>query len=364
MEMERSTAEISLDKTLLDRKVLASFPKVELHRHLEGTFPIDSLFQMSLKNNLSVPKTFDAFKEAFQFPRDSKPDFLLFLSKFKNFWYKSLDDISFITHDSVTAFKEDNLKYIELRFSPEHFSDVNNFDRLTVINLVMESAKAAAKSQNIMIRFLLTFNRNKQNEDEMLDMYKKIVNKLDDGVVGIDLAGDEMNFPPELYSNFFKYIHQEGRFKIDIHAGEVTDSKNIWTAVKQLHADRIGHGVSTIHDPDLQSFLIDRNISLCQCITSNYQTGAWVKSETHPLGTLYRRGVPISINSDDPSIQDSTLTDDYYKAVNNFKLSFNDLVNLNITAINHSFLSSPDKLKLKESYLLEVSRFKASYKIL
>jgi adenosine deaminase len=127
-----------------DKKIWVKFPKVELHRHLEGTFNLETLYRLARKNNVSVPGDFGLFKKDVQFPKDSKPDFLLFLSKFRNDWYRSMDDVYAITYDSLVQLKHDGIFFIEIRFSPEHFALFNNFDRMTVTRTVIEAGNKAA----------------------------------------------------------------------------------------------------------------------------------------------------------------------------------------------------------------------------
>ena len=342
-----------------DRTILTELPKIEVHRHLEGTYPIESLFRMAVKNELDVPQTLPEFKEAFQFPKDHESDFLLFLSKFKKFWYKTMEDVSSIAYDSVLSFTEDNLHYIELRFNPLHFTELTGFDPREVTKAIIDSCDVAAAEIDLDIRYLLTFNRGIQTAAEMIETYKQL-HDVDLGrVVGIDLAGDEINFPPELFVDFFDMIAREGRFGIDIHAGEIGDSKNMWTSIEQLHADRIGHGVASIDDPEIQVVLKEKNIFLAQCITSNYQTASWPDEPTHPMKRLCEAGVPINISSDDPTIQDTILTDDYEKAVKNFGWTVEDLIQSNIRSVESCFLNDREKAGLKASYIQAVDVFKA-----
>ena len=136
---------------LLQRPVMEDFPKVELHRHLEGTFPVEKLHQLSLKNNLERPRDFESFKKEVQFPKDSSPDFLTFLTKFRNDWYRSLDDVYFITYHSVKELVRDGLCYCELRFSPEHFALENDFDRVQVTKLIVQAGNEAAKDVGLEV---------------------------------------------------------------------------------------------------------------------------------------------------------------------------------------------------------------------
>jgi adenosine deaminase len=346
---------------LIDKSILKHFPKVELHRHLEGTFPVDRLFELSAKNGLERPSDFASFKKEVQFPKDSEPDFLKFLEKFKNDWYRTHEDVYFITYHSVKELPEDGIFYIELRFSPEHFSEVNNFDRETITKVIIDAGNKAAKEAGIIIKYLLTFNRNKQTEEEMIKLYDRL-KKLDlKDIVGIDLAGDEIHFPPEMFKNFFERIHSDGLYGSTVHAGEVTNPEQIWCAIKELNANRIGHGTVSIRDEKLQEYLKEKQIALEQCITSNYQTGSWKDERNHPLGELYHRGVPVTVNSDDPFIQDTDLTDDYIKSVKYFGFGVEDLVALNLTALKAAFLGKKQKKKMIERYLEEVALFKRRF---
>jgi adenosine deaminase len=336
------------------------FPKAELHRHLEGAFSLPTLFDISCKNNLDLPKDFDLFKKEVQFPKDSEPDFLKFLSKFKNDWYRSMEDVERITYNSVKELKDDGIFYIEIRFSPEHFAYHNNYDRSDITHLIVRTANAAARDAGIIIRYLITFNRSKQDQNEMIELYDTIKSLEIPEIVGMDLAGDEINYPPEQFTKFFEHVNKDGIYKSTIHAGEVSPPDQIWKAIRLLGASRIGHGTSSIEDPELQAYLADHNIVLEQCITSNYQTGSWVDEKNHPLGRLYKAGVPVSINSDDPFIQDSDLTDDYVKAAEYFDLSLDDIIKLNRITLDGAFLPETEKKAIIAEYESRVLAFRGN----
>jgi adenosine deaminase len=361
--VEKTYQKKDLKKPLTSKSVMKGFPKVELHRHLEGGFPVDKLFDLAVRNDLDVPKTLPKFKRFVQFPKDSEPDFLVFLTKFKNHWYRSYDDISFIAYHSVRELRADGIFYIELRFSPEHFALHNDFDRNRVTRTIIEAGNRAAREEGIIIKYLLTFNRNKQTAEEMLELYNGLKVQGFDEIVGIDLAGDEINYPPELFLSFFDQVRKDNVYQTTIHAGEVTSAKQIWEAVEKLGADRIGHGTQSIYDPSIQEYLKEHRIALELCITSNYQTGAWEDEKTHPLGELYRRGVPVTLNSDDPLIQDSDLTDDYIKSVRYFDFGMEDLKALNLTALQSSFVGEKEKEKIKKLYLKQLSAFTKQHRL-
>jgi adenosine deaminase len=354
--------EIVLDdkKLARDPDLMVNFPKVELHRHLEGTFDVPTLHRVALRNELDVPAGLEEFAATVQFPEDSEPDFLKFLSLFRNDWYRSLDDVHEIISASVAAAAADSLLYLELRFSPEHFALVNDFDRKDVFHTVLDAVDSGAAGTDMLVRNLITFNRSKQDAAEMLELYGMIRDIDDERVVGVDLAGDEINFPPELFEPFFDQVQRDGRYQTTIHAGEVTGPEQIWEAVTRLGASRIGHGVAALQDENLQKHLIDEAVALELCITSNYQTGSWADEESHPFGRFYRAGVPVTLNSDDPTIQNSTLTDDYIKAARYFDLSLADFEAINDRAIESSFLDSDSKRELRARYGAAAAAFRTN----
>lgn len=330
------------------------FPKVELHRHIEGSFCLDTLFEIATKNKVEAPDSLEEFKKEAQFPQDHEPDFLLFLSKFRNDWYGSLEDIDRLIYNSVKNFKKENLFYIELRFSPEHFALKNDFDRVEVAKTLISAAKRAAKEIKIHIKFLITFNRNKQNQHEMLSLYRQLQKAGLDDIIGMDLAGDEIANPPEEFVELFDVIKSDG-IGATVHAGEVTTPKQIWDAVQLLHAKRIGHGTKAEEDEKLQEMLIDKEIYLEQCPVSNYFTGSCVDTPHHPFLLLNKKGVLVTLNSDDPTIQNTTLSDDFVAAINYYGVGFQEAVDLNIRSLTGSF--SPDRQNLIQEYQKAVQRF-------
>lgn len=347
---------------LLDKDVLRFFPKVELHRHIEGSFPLKILYDIAKKNGIEVPASFEEFRADNQFPKDHGPDFLLFLSKFRNHWYRSHQDVYDIAYHSVLGFKDEGLFYLELRFNPDHFAAQNNFDHRDMTQLVIKASQKAAKEIGLRIKFLITFNRGKLNPEEMIRLYHHIKDASDD-IVGIDLAGDETNYPPEWFSGFFEEVKKDGRYLATVHAGEVTPPTQIWEAINSLHAKRIGHGTSAILDEHLQDYLIQNRICLEQCLISNYQTGSCTDIANHPFKTLFRRGVPVTLNSDDPTIQDADLNDDYLVALKHFDFTLEDLIRANLTSLECSFRSPQAKARLKKDYLEAVAAFRKRFKL-
>ncbi len=328
-----------------------TLPKIELHRHLEGNFSPRVLYHMAQKNHLSFPRDYEEFKAKLQFPKDSPPDFFLFLSKFYNTWYKSLDDVHEVVYTSMKEMAlDDNLAYLELRFNPIHYAIHCGFDPVDTLNTVLSALRQAVDERGIFARYLITFNRGFQKQEEMKGLLTRFQKEADlTGVVGLDLAGDEVNFPPELFTDFFQYAHAQG-FKATFHAGEVSSPEQIRCAVMDNQALRIGHGVSLIQDPSLLQQMKDKEVTFEMCPISNYQTGAWADTPNHPIKRLLREGLKVTLNSDDPTVQNSELYDEYKVAHEKMGLTLDELARLNHNSIDGCFLSDQEKQKLRRDF--------------
>jgi adenosine deaminase len=141
----------------------------------------------------------------------------------------------------------------------------------------------------------------------LVESARRYLNK---GVVAIDLAGNEHDFAPELHREAFDLAKEYG-FKITIHAGETGRSENIIKSINLLHASRIGHGVNCMDDIDALNLVKEKNITLEMCPTSNIQTKAVTSYENHPIAKFHMDGVNINISTDNRTVSNITLNDEY-----------------------------------------------------
>lgn len=333
------------------------FPKVELHRHLEGMITFDTLYELAHRYNLG----YDSDRETFRSTIRSPSDCVHLLSKVNHFWNGNLEDVYGIAHSAVTTCKQEGLFYLELRFSPELFTMGNSLNRSEIIKTIISAAEAAAKEINVQIRFLISFTRGRQNQFEMISLYQQLCELAIPSIVGIDLAGGEFDEPLEQFSEFLEYVHAKGMHKVTVHAEEKVKSQNIWFAIDALHASRIGHAVSPHKDKTLQRVLTSRKIALEQCITTDCRSASWKNEKSHPFGSLYRGGVPVTINSDFPSIQNTFLTDEYVKIAKTFLFSVDDFISCNKMAIEASFLEEHTKKHLQQQYVQRIDDFVSHY---
>ncbi len=166
--------------------------------------------------------------------------------------------------------------------------------------------------------------------------------ELQGDIAGLDLSGDEVAFSALPYAPLFVRAKEAG-LGITVHAGEWSGSDNIVESIRHLHADRIGHGVRAIENAEVINLLRDRGTALEICPTSNYQSGAVSSANQHPLAHLVKLGLVITINTDDPSVSNITLTDEYAAAVCDLGLSPPDLKRAIVNAARVAFIPAAER---------------------
>jgi len=166
-----------------------------------------------------------------------------------------------------------------------------------------------------------------------------------DHLIAIDLAGDEYNFPGALFVEHFKKARDAG-LQVTVHAGEAGGAKSVWQAINELGATRIGHGVATIEDEKLMSYMVNHNIAIESCLTSNFQTGTVTDLTKHPLKAFLDFGIKACLNTDDPAVQGIEIKNEYQVAQQVLTLSDGEISQLQKNALEVCFLSDTDKKAL------------------
>ncbi len=325
---------------------MKKFPKVDLHRHLEGSITPETLVAVADKYGGKLPVyELKQLKPHIQVVNDP-PDFQNFLSKFKVFrgFYPNRQAIEDIAYAAVKEAAEDNVKYLELRYSPTHFASNGKFAEQDVVEWISTAFNRACNDFDIIVIPLLTISRD--YGVELAAGTVAMATRLPEGFFyGLDIAGDEVNNSAAPYAELFAHSKKSG-LGLTIHAGEACGAANVRQAIKDFYADRIGHGVHAAEDESVMELVRARHIMLELCLTSNYYTGAVSSIKNHPIKKLMEYGVPVSLNSDDPAILGTTLTNEYVAAVTELGFSEDDLKAINRAALDCSFY--PDKEKLKK----------------
>lgn len=166
-----------------------------------------------------------------------------------------------------------------------------------------------------------------------------------DGITALDLAGDELGFPGSLFLSHFNRARDAG-WHITVHAGEAAGPESIWQAIRELGAERIGHGVKAVEDPALMDFLAEQRIGIESCLTSNIQTSTVPSLSVHPLKTFLGHGILASLNTDDPAVQGVDIIHEYTVAAPAAGLNREQIRQAQINGLTQAFLSEQEKAAL------------------
>jgi adenosine deaminase len=182
---------------------------------------------------------------------------------------------------------------------------------------------------------------------------------MQDGVVALGLGGLEVDYPPEWFAKWFDQARAAGLHSIP-HAGETGGPASVWGAIRALGAERIGHGVRAIEDPELMAYLAEKQIPLEICPTSNVRLGVYPSLEDHPFPRLYKAGIPLTINSDDPPLFNTTLNDEVALLSSAFHYDQNTINELLLNGVRYSFLQTERKRVLEEQFRTEMMQLQES----
>jgi adenosine deaminase len=328
------------------RSVLKEWPKIDLHRHLEGSLRLETLSDIAREHGVDLPGyEVETIRPLVQMADDEPYTVRNFLAKFSvlRHFYRTQEVVERITYEAVADAAEDNVRYLELRFIPSTLGNVGNFSLEDVMQWVIGSVRQAESDHDIRVGLIMSMNRH---EDIAIGrQIAELAMRYKGEIVALDLCGDETTFSARPFAPLFKQAKQAG-LGITVHAGEWKGSENIIESVDHLCADRIGHGVRIVENSDVVRYIRERNIALEICPTSNLQSGVVRSLSQHPLADLLDLGLPITINTDDPSISNIDLTDEYVVAVDKLGLTLDGLKQSIMNAARAAFLPPEEKAEL------------------
>lgn len=330
-----------------------SIPKVELHVHLEGAIPVDTIIRLAKRNAVSLPTNFvvDGKYQWKGFPEflqcyDIACTALATEADFKEATYAYLKECA-----------GQNVIYCEIIISPTH-ADRLGIGYKSYLHSIDEGCKKAEMDFGIITRLIVTIVRH-ESHDDAKNVISYIENTPHKRVTGFHIAGDENNGNISDFKKYFDAAKANG-LGLSAHAGEIRGPEEVKEAIESLNVSRIGHGISSIEDSDLIKMIIEKNICLEVCPTSNITIAARYNSyKNHPLRKLFDAKVPVTINSDDPPFFSTTIGNEYQIAMDHFNFSVEDLIKVTNTGIEHSFLDNDTKKLLFK----EINNFRKSDEI-
>ena len=213
-----------------------------------------------------------------------------------------------------------------------------------VVEAVIEGVRAGRQQHDIDVRLIGIMSRT-FGEDACLSELEGLLAHRDH-ITAVDLAGDELGFPGSEFLSHFTQARDAG-FRVTVHAGEAAGPESIWQAIRELGAERIGHGVKAIEDRALMDFLAEHRIGIESCLTSNIQTSTVPSLAQHPLKTFLEHGILATINTDDPAVQGIELAHEYHHAAPAAGLSAAQIRQAQENGLTIAFLSEAEKAALR-----------------
>lgn len=325
---------------------LHRLPKIELHIHLEGAIPHPTMWEIIQKygGDTSVP-TFNSLQKKFKYK-----NFREFIEawSWKNKFLQNYEDFELIAEDVAKDLASQNVKYAEMFFSPSLFKKYN-----LKTQMIAESIyKGISKVDSIKINLIADLVRDYGQKQELKTLQE--LNEVKNfNIIGIGIGGTEPDYPAENFIDLYEQARTWG-FNTTVHAGEASGPESIWAALDYLLPNRIGHATQAKKDPKLIDYLSSKKIPVEFCILSNVKTGIISSINEHPINIFRSKGIPFSINTDDPKMFGNSLVDEYKVLQSFFNYSDKDIIEIIIESIETTWLNDRQKHELKNAFKIEI----------
>jgi len=335
-------------------------PKVELHVHLEGSITPDMLLTLAERNRLNLDcdttdkvtslyrsiRDFDTFKRA-----------LLFGAR----CLQCPEDFEFAVRRLGKLFAAQNIVYAEVYWTPQLHAGKG-----LPIQIILEAMNAGRseiqRETGVEIRWIPDIVRSYPAPAYQVVKWATSEQARNGGVVALGLAGPESGFPAQGFAGVFSLARARG-LPANPHAGEGTSPQSIAETLKSLEPCRIGHGISAVEDPALLCKLAQTGLPLEICLTSNVRLGHYSDYAAHPLRHLLDAGCNVSINTDDPALFGTTLTEEYQHAARECGVSLPEIDQIILDAVEASYLTGAEKSVLRSSIVRQQSELKLECRI-
>ncbi len=327
---------------------IATLPKAELHVHQVGSASPRIVSELAERHPGTVPSDPDALRAFYEF-RDFDHFIEVYLAVVG--LIRTPEDIRYLTYEVARDLAAQQVRYAELTCTP--YTSVAVGVGIEAYGEAIEDARTAAERDfGLVLRWIYDI----PGESGLPAADATLSYALDhpvDGLVGFGLGGPEVGVPRPQFEPHFSAARAAGLRSVP-HAGETTGPQTVWDAVRLLGAERIGHGTSAASDPQLLAHLVAEGIALEVCPSSNLATGAVATLGEHPLPAFVAAGVPVSINSDDPPMFNTTLNREYELAADLLDLDETGVADLARAAVRASF--APDQVKARVTEEIDAVR--------
>ncbi len=321
-------------------------PLIDLHRHLDGSIRLQTILELGREHHIPLPAWTPAELRPHVVVTTPQPGLVEFLAKFR--WMTAVladyEACRRVARENVEDAQREGIRYIELRFSPCFMADAHNLDPALVTAAVIQGVREGQEQTGVRANLIGILTRTYGPIRARRELRALLEHRAD--IVALDLAGDEGNWPAELFVDHFREGRDAG-WEVTVHAGEAAGAQSIVTAIEMLGATRIGHAVRAVEDPEVMDLLRSRRIGIEANLTSNVQTSTVPDYRSHPLRQFLDDGLLATINTDDPGISGIDLPHELEVAARAAGLGDAQIARALENAWEIAFLSAEEKALLR-----------------
>jgi adenosine deaminase len=319
-----------------------AFPLIDLHRHLDGNVRLETILDLGQRHNLPLPAwDLEGLRPHVQVT-EPRLGVMAFIDKFR--WMTGVlvdyEACHRVAYENVEDAQGEGINYVELRFSPWFMAEPHGLDPTGVVEAVADGVAAGVCDLGVQVRLIGILSRTYGLEATRKELEALLRHR--DRLAALDLAGDEANWPADLFAEYFCRARNAG-WQVTIHAGESAGPESVWQAIRDLGATRIGHAVRAVEDPALLDYMAEHQIGIESSLTSNVQTSTVPDYASHPLLNFLKRGLLATINTDDPGISGIDLRHEYEVAAPAAGLTAEHTRQAQYNALTVAFLSADEK---------------------
>ncbi len=322
-----------------ERLRLRRVPKAEIHLHLEGSVELPTLLDILRGRGEDAGPAERARLAALYAHRD----FLDFLENFRRLCseIRRPRDFGLIASALSRRLQGEGVRYAEVFCSPSIFQRLHGIPAAEIMDAVSAAARRREGEGGPRLRFLFDGVRQfgVAGMEETVE-WASACGAYD--VIGIGMGGDEKSAPTREFAGPYREARRRG-LRTTVHAGEFDGPRSVWEAIEVLEAERIGHGVRAVEDPDLVRLLARRGVPLECCPTSNLRTGVVKGWDRHPIVELQRAGAAVTVNSDDPALFSTTLVGEWEALLTHLGLSPEEVLAIGVRTARATFLPEAEK---------------------
>jgi adenosine deaminase len=331
---------------------ITKMPKVELHVHLEGSVRPETLLKLAKRHHIALPADDVAGLRKWYTFRDFNHFIEIYMTI--SSCLRTAEDIELIAREFLMGQAEQNILYSEVTFTPFNQYLNNQLGFHEQIDAVNRARAWAEKELGVRMGIIMDIPRIVPPEDG-LTVADWAIERYGDGLIALGLGGPEVDNPPEKYRAAFERVRAAG-IPCILHAGETVGPSSIWSAIRVADTRRIGHGVRAIEDPELVAYLRETQLPLEVCPTSNVCLKVYPSWEEHSLPELMTQGLYVTINSDDPPMFNTTLTNEYLVGQQTFGWDAETIQQFVLNAVKVTLLPEKEQRDMLRSFSIEFER--------